>query len=85
MPAERAELMGWLEAAPEAVVRVKGIVESAEGRLIGQRVGARCEVSRARSGSPGSLPDHEPAMTVIATPGVDRAELEAWAGALSDP
>jgi len=77
---ERTELAAWLEAAPEGVVRVKGTVDSSEGRLIGQRVGSRCEVVRSRS---ASVAAHPPSMTVIATPAVDRAALAAWAAALT--
>lgn len=77
--AERVDLVAWLESAPEAVVRVKGTVDSSEGRLIGQRVGARCEVVLGRG---AMLLEHPPAMTVIATPGIDRAELADWASVL---
>ncbi len=73
-------LQRWLEAAPSAVVRVKGTARSSKGRLVAQRVGTRCEVVVADTNS-----TYPPMMTVVATPEVDRKELESWTAAFRSP
>ncbi len=68
---DRVALRAWLDAAPDGVVRIKGLVGSEEGLLLGQRVGQRSEVTRSRR-------DGDPVMTVIATPAADDSAVDAW-------
>ena len=55
------------------MVRVKGFVDAAEGRLLAQRIGRRVEVSRHRGTAAG-----EPQLTVVATPAADETAVERW-------
>ncbi len=74
---DREGFRRWLEAAPDHVVRVKGIAASPEGLLLGQRVGHRCEVTRHRPVS-----ESDPVVTIVATPAADRGAVDQWCSEL---
>lgn len=74
---ERAALDAWLDAAPPAVVRLKGWVEVDGERMLVQRSGRRTEVTRPRR-----PPADAPVLTAVARPGTDPAALAAWIASL---
>ncbi len=63
-------LRAWLAARPQAVVRVKGVLDSGEGRILVQVAGDRVELAPTQAAATG--------LVLIATPEVDAAELDGW-------
>ncbi len=75
----RAALTGWLESAPDGVVRVKGFVAATEDDAVAwlaQRVGRRVEVVRHDSPEQGAI-------VVISTPRADGSAVDEWAESLT--